>query len=36
MGKYLLRTIAAADDDRKLSSPLTRYYAEKGTHPTTW
>ena len=29
--KYLLRSIAAADGDRSLSTPLTRYYAEEGT-----
>lgn len=34
--KYLLRTIAAADGDRSLSTPLTRYYTEKGTPPGTW
>ncbi|MDN5757789.1 MAG: relaxase domain-containing protein [Tomitella sp.] len=34
--KYLLRTIAAADGDRSLSTPLTRYYAEEGTPPGAW
>ncbi|MCI2264858.1 MobF family relaxase [Sediminivirga luteola] len=34
--KYLLRTIAAADGDRELSTPLTRYYAEAGTPPGQW
>ena len=34
--KYLLRTIAAADGDRSLSTPLTRYYSEEGTPPGTW
>ncbi|RCS82583.1 MobF family relaxase [Brachybacterium alimentarium] len=34
--KYLLRTIAAADGDRSLSTPLTRYYTEEGTPPGTW
>ncbi|EWT07136.1 conjugal transfer protein [Intrasporangium chromatireducens Q5-1] len=34
--KYLLRTIAAADGDRSLSTPLTRYYAEEGTPPGFW
>lgn len=29
--KYLLRSVAAADGDRLLSTPLTRYYAEEGT-----
>ena len=28
--KYLLRTVAAADGDRALSTPLTRYYVEAG------
>ncbi|MGO2311376.1 hypothetical protein [Brachybacterium tyrofermentans] len=28
---YLLRTVAAGDGDRSLSTPLTRYYAEAGT-----
>src|SRR5687768_90404 len=28
--KYLLRTVAAADGVRPLSTPLTRYYAEAG------
>jgi len=34
--KYLLRTVAAADGDRSLSTPLTRYYAEAGTPPGRW
>lgn len=34
--KYLLRTVAAADGDRTLSTPLTRYYAEAGTPPGQW
>lgn len=34
--KYLLRTIAAADGDRSLSTPLTRYYSEEGTPPGNW
>ena len=29
--KYLLKTVAAADGDRPLSTPLTRYYTEAGT-----
>ena len=33
--KYLLRTVAAADGDRELSTPLTRYYVEAGT-PGEW
>ena len=28
---YLLRTVAAADGDRELSTPLTRYYVEAVT-----
>lgn len=34
--KYLLRTVAAADGDRPLSTPLTRYYAGTGTPPGRW
>nr|WP_253182574.1 MobF family relaxase [Jiangella alba] len=34
--RYLARTIAAADGDRSLSTPLTRYYAESGTPPGWW
>ncbi|OSM42070.1 hypothetical protein BCY76_016700 [Nesterenkonia sp. PF2B19] len=34
--KYLLRTVAAGDGDRSLSTPLTRYYAEEGTPPGRW
>lgn len=34
--KYLLRTVAAGDGDRSLSTPLTRYYAEVGTPPGRW
>ena len=34
--KYLLRTLAAADGDRSLSTPLTRYYAEAGNPPGRW
>lgn len=29
--KYLLRTVAAGDGDRNLSTPLTRYYNADGT-----
>lgn len=32
--KCLLRSVAAADGDRSLSTPLTRYYAEEGTAST--
>src|SRR5699024_1221207 len=31
--KDLRRTVAAADGDRSLSTPLTRYYAAAGTPP---
>lgn len=34
--KYLLRTVAAGDGDRSLSTPLTRYYSAKGTPPGQW
>ncbi len=34
--KYLLRTIAAGDGDRSLSTPLTRYYSADGTPPGRW
>src|SRR5699024_3279 len=34
--KYLLRTVAAADGDRSLSTPLTRYYAAAGNPPGRW
>ncbi|RLQ86570.1 MobF family relaxase [Mycetocola zhadangensis] len=34
--KYLLRTVAAADGQRPLSTPLTRYYSAKGTPPGQW
>ncbi|WP_223881410.1 MobF family relaxase [Nesterenkonia ebinurensis] len=34
--KYLLRSVAAVDGDRSLSTPLTRYYAEAGTPPGQW
>lgn len=33
---YLLRSVAAGDGDRRLSTPLTRYYAETGTPPGRW
>ncbi|WP_425309072.1 hypothetical protein AADG42_10010 [Ammonicoccus fulvus] len=29
--KYLLKSVAAGDGDRSLSTPLTRYYAEART-----
>lgn len=34
--EYLLRTVAAGDGDRDLSTPLTRYYTEEGTPPGFW
>lgn len=34
--EYLLRTVAAGDGDRDLSTPLTRYYTEVGTPPGFW
>ena len=34
--RYLLRTVAAGDGNRALSTPLTRYYAEQGTPPGFW
>ncbi|WP_345803398.1 MobF family relaxase [Microbacterium sp. AZCO] len=34
--KYLLRTVAAGDGVRSLSTPLTRYYTEEGTPPGRW
>ncbi|WP_369062228.1 MobF family relaxase [Kocuria rhizophila] len=34
--KYLLRTVAAGDGDRSLSTPLTRYYSEEGSPPGRW
>lgn len=34
--KYLLRTVAAGDGERSLSTPLTRYYSAKGTPPGRW
>jgi hypothetical protein len=34
--KYLLRTVAAIDGQRSLSTPLTSYYSAKGTPPGRW
>ena len=34
--RYLLRTVAAGDGDRSLSTPPTRYYSAKGTPPGRW
>lgn len=34
--EYFLRTVAAGDGDRSLSTPPTRYYTEDGTSPGRW
>ena len=34
--QYLLRSVAAGDGNRTLSTPLTRYYEEAGTPPGYW
>lgn len=34
--QYLLRSVVAADGNRGLSTPLTRYYSEIGTPPGRW
>lgn len=34
--QYLLRSVAAGDGNRVLSTPLTRYYSEVGTPPGRW
>ncbi|MFM9920892.1 MobF family relaxase [Lacisediminihabitans sp. H27-G8] len=34
--RYLLKTVAAGDGNRDLSTPLTRYYQEKGAPPGYW
>ncbi|QCX29204.1 conjugal transfer protein [Nocardioides jishulii] len=34
--RYLLRSVAAGDGNRALSTPLTRYYSETGTPPGRW
>ncbi|WP_294181311.1 MobF family relaxase [uncultured Schumannella sp.] len=34
--KYLLKSVAAGDADRSLSTPLTRYYTAAGTPPGFW
>jgi conjugative relaxase-like TrwC/TraI family protein len=34
--RYLLKTVVAADGNRDLTTPLTRYYQEKGTPPGFW
>ncbi|GAA1750491.1 MobF family relaxase [Agromyces humatus] len=34
--RYLLRTVAAGDGERSMSTPLTRYYGARGTPPGRW
>jgi hypothetical protein len=34
--RYLLKTVAAGDGNRDLTTPLTRNYQEKGTPPGFW
>src|SRR4051794_12699199 len=34
--RYLLRSVAADDGSRALSTPSTRYYTEAGTPPGRW
>ncbi|WP_444876255.1 MobF family relaxase [Agromyces albus] len=34
--RYLLRTVAAGDGERSMSTSLTRYYSAKGTPPGRW
>lgn len=34
--QYLLRSVAAGDGNRAMSTPLTRYYTEVGTPPGRW
>lgn len=34
--RYLLRSVAAGDGNRSLTTPLTRYYAELGSPPGQW
>ncbi|WP_244929234.1 MobF family relaxase [Nocardioides sp. W7] len=34
--RYLLRSVAAGDGNRAMSTPLTRYYTEVGTPPGRW
>ena len=34
--QYLLRSVAAGDGTRSLTTPLTRYYSEVGTPPGCW
>ncbi|GAA1863955.1 MobF family relaxase [Myceligenerans crystallogenes] len=34
--RYFMKSVAAADADRPMSTPLTRYYTETGTPPGRW
>jgi hypothetical protein len=34
--RYLLKTVVVGDGNRDLTTPLTRYYQEKGTPPGFW
>jgi hypothetical protein len=34
--RYLLQSVAAGDGHRRLTTPLIRYYTEKGTPPGYW
>ena len=34
--EYLLKSVAAGDGDRSMSTALTRYYTESGNPPGTW
>lgn len=34
--KYLLKSVAVGDGDRRLDSPMTRYYTDAGTPPGRW
>jgi conjugative relaxase-like TrwC/TraI family protein len=34
--RYLLKTVVVADGNRDMTTPLTRYYQEKGTPPGYW
>src|SRR5680860_1566735 len=34
--RYLLRSVAVGDRERKMDDPLTRYYSEEGTPPGRW
>jgi conjugative relaxase-like TrwC/TraI family protein len=34
--RYLMGSVTVADGDRRMSTPMTRYYAEAGTPPGRW